>query len=44
MNEYNKDASNIAPKSLIQQVAAWLDDREVPSQFLVAIISSFVFF
>jgi len=40
MNEYNKDASNTAPKSLIQQAAAWLDDREVPSQLPVAVISS----
>jgi len=43
MNEYNKDTSNIAPKSLNQQVAAWLDDREFPSQLPVAIILFFVF-
>jgi len=43
MNEYNKDTSNIALKSLIQQVAAWLYDREVPSQLPVAIILFFVF-
>jgi len=44
MKEYNKDASNIAPNSLIQQVAARQDDQEVPSQLPVAIISSFVNF
>jgi len=44
MNEYNKDVSNIAPKFLIQLVAAWLDDRKVPWQLFVTIILSFAFF
>jgi len=42
MNEYNKDV--LSPKSLIQPMAAWLDDREVPLQLLVAIILSLLVF